>query len=135
MVIVAICLYSAAGRIRPVVEAAHSAVTTASGSQAQRDLAPAGTWSLIAFVTAARRVIPRNATYAVVIGQDPPTDGLRVLAIPPLLWYSLAPRKYTQDIQAAQWVITYHHSPESLGVKVGREVGLDADGNAVQVAP
>jgi hypothetical protein len=48
--------------------------------------------------------------------------------------YWLLPRRYSDDIHDVDWVITFHHPSESLGVPVRREVGLGPDANAVEVA-
>jgi hypothetical protein len=50
-----------------------------------------------------------------------------------LLWYALLPRRYTSDFQTAQYIVTWDHSSESLGVRVKRETGIGPDGNVVEV--
>jgi hypothetical protein len=81
----------------------------------------------------ARRIIPRDATFAVRVGYDPPVDSSIVEAIPGLFQYWLLPRRYTPDSHSAQWVVTFHHSSETLGVPIRREIGLGPDANLVEV--
>lgn len=133
VIVVALSLYAAAWRVSPVLRGACDALRSSPGSATARELAPADPWSLAPFIEAARQAVPAGATYAVVVGQDPPTDALRASAIPGLLDYALAPRRYTLNVHQAQWVITYHQSSEKLSVNIGKEIGLGADGNAVEV--
>jgi hypothetical protein len=83
---------------------------------------------------ALRNVIPRDATFAVRVGLEPPVDSSILDAIPPLLTYWLLPRRYTDDAHAAEWVITFHHPSETLGVKIRRDISLGRDFHAVEVA-
>jgi hypothetical protein len=85
-------------------------------------------------LTAAREVIPAGATYAVVVGDTPPTTATQKLAIPLLFQYWLLPRRSTADPRDAQWVIAYDHPSETLGVRVAREVGLAPGVNADLIA-
>ena len=100
----------------------------------RRDLEP-DYWPqpyLFTFVTGARSLIPRNATYSVAIGNGPEPDIVRE-GLAPLLWYALLPRRYTSDLSSAQFVITWDHPSETLGVPVKRETGVGPDGNVVEV--
>jgi hypothetical protein len=87
------------------------------------------------FLTAAK-IIPLNATYAVVYGQLPPnpTSDFK-FAIPTLFQYWLLPRHYTRDIHKAQWVISWHHPSETLGVRYSEELPIGDDSNIVKVIP
>jgi hypothetical protein len=131
--IAALSLYAAVSRTAAPIRATRGALRANAGST-PRDLAPAARFSLVPLIAAAKRVIPRDAVYTVVIGKNPPVDPLTAEAIQPMLSYGIAPRRYTPQLADADWVITYHQSSEALGVKVSREIGLDADGNAVRVA-
>jgi hypothetical protein len=131
--IAALSLYAAVSRTAAPIRADRAAVQARSAST-PRDLVPAARFSLVPLIEAARRVIPEDAVYTVVVGESPRVDALTAEAVQPMLSYGLAPRRYTPQLADADWVITYHQSSEALGVKVGREVGLDADGNAVRVA-
>ena len=83
---------------------------------------------------ALRRVIPRDAIFAVRVGLEPPVDSSLLDAIPPLFRYWLLPRRYTDDAHAADWVITFHHPSDTLGVTIRRDVALGPDVHAVEVA-
>jgi hypothetical protein len=77
----------------------------------------------------ARETIPADATYAVVTGSS--TTNASVLKLVFRLW--LMPRRYVRTVAAAQWVVAYERSSESLGVPYTREIGLAPDVNAVKV--
>jgi hypothetical protein len=81
----------------------------------------------------ARRLLPENATYTVVVGDVTPLPPQMHEGLPPLVRYWLLPRRYSDDIHRVQWVITFHYSTEQLGVPVRREIGLGPDANAVEV--
>ncbi len=82
-------------------------------------------------VTAAR-VIPRNATYSIVVGQDPPTPTPGITKTILRQW--LLPRTYVANPAEAQWVIAYHEPSEKLGIRYSDETGLGAPGtNVVRV--
>ena len=84
-----------------------------------------------ALVTAAQ-TIPRDGTYSIVVGQNPPTsEDPRVVKTILRLW--LLPRSYTAKPADAQWVIAYHHSSETLGIPYTEEIGLSAGVNVVRV--
>ncbi len=81
----------------------------------------------------AARVIPRNATYSIVVGQDPPTaDPGADEDDPAALAASTDLRR--RSLREAQWVIAYHESSEKLGIRYSDETGLGAPGtNVVRV--
>ncbi len=80
----------------------------------------------------AGQVIPRNATYSIVVGQDPPTSEDPHL-IKTILRLWLLPRTYVSKPGDAQWVIAYHKSSEDLGVPYTDETGLSPSVNVVRV--
>jgi hypothetical protein len=83
----------------------------------------------------AARVIPRNATYAIAVGNSPPVASFQVSGIPSLLEYWLLPRRWTADLRKAAWIVSYNHPSETLGVRVKREIPLAPTVNAVEVGP
>jgi hypothetical protein len=84
-----------------------------------------------ALVTAGR-TIPRNATYSIVVGRNPPTtEDPRLVKTILRLW--LLPRIYIAKPADAQWVIAYHHSSETLGIRYTDETGLATGVNVVRV--
>ena len=77
--------------------------------------------------------IPRNATYAVVVGDEPPPPSNFPFLIPLLFQYWLLPRHYTHDIHDADWVISYNHPSETLGVRYSEEINISPTANVVKV--
>jgi hypothetical protein len=136
VVIAALALIAAGSQSPAIARAGWANLTRHAESTTNRQLAavvfsqaPNST-----FLTAAR-IIPRNAVYAVVVGQDPPNPSDFKFAIPTLFQYWLLPRHYTRDIHKAQWVISWHHSSETLGIRYSEELGIGDDSNIVKVIP
>jgi hypothetical protein len=86
------------------------------------------------FLTAAKD-IPRNALYSVVVGEDPPNPAGFDVAIPGMFQYWLLPRRYTKNIHKAQYVISWHHSSETLGIRYSEELPIGDGSNIVKVIP
>lgn len=96
------------------------------------DVDPFSSYGPTAPLILAARVIPRNGTYSIVVGQDPATEDPGLTKTILRLW--LLPRTYVSDPAKAQWVIAYHKSSEKLGIRYTDETGLGAPGtNAVKV--
>ena len=81
----------------------------------------------------AAKIIPLDATYSVVVGNSPPTNVDLTQGIPLLYQYWLLPRHFTNDVHDADWVITYDHSSETLGVRYSEEIGIGPTSNIVKV--
>lgn len=79
----------------------------------------------------ARQLIPRDATYTVVVGNDPPVSD--ATDIPVVFRFWLAPRRYTSAVADAQWVITYHQVSKALSLRYSRQFGLGPDANLLRV--
>jgi hypothetical protein len=79
----------------------------------------------------ARRTIPPTARVAIVVGQSPPVEPNVGAAVSSFFCEWLLPRRCV-PVTEADWVVTYHAPSEALPV-AGREVGLGADANAVEV--
>ena len=80
----------------------------------------------------AARVIPRNGTYSIVVGDDPAsTEDPRLIKTILRLW--LLPRTYTPRPADAQWVVTYDQSSERLGIPYTDETGLAPNVNVIRV--
>jgi hypothetical protein len=77
----------------------------------------------------ARRTIPPDASFAIVVGGSIHDPGTLKLIF--RLW--LLPRRYVQTPAAAQWVIAYERPSETLGVPYTQEIGLAPDVNVVKV--
>jgi hypothetical protein len=95
------------------------------------DLDPLAQFVPTAALVRAAQTIPREATYTVVVGQDPPVELPGDVDAAFRFW--LPPRRYTPHAADADWIVAYHVSSEDLGVPVGREIGLAPAINAVEV--
>ena len=83
----------------------------------------------------AARLIPRNAVYSIVVGEDPPNPTGFKVAMRFLLQYWLLPRRFTRNIHKAQWVISWHHPSETLGIHYSEEIGIGDYSNVLKVVP
>lgn len=83
----------------------------------------------------AAQIIPPGATYSVVVGNSPPTSSSFHEAIPLLFQYWLLPRRFTRDIHAASWVISYSHPSETLGIRYSKEINIGPTTNIDKVIP
>ena len=133
--IAAAALGAAAERLPAAIQGAYDQATQPRGSALRRDLEPTyyPQRYLFLFVTGASSLIPRNATYSVAVGDGPDIPDIVRDGLVQLLWYALLPRRYTSDLQSAQYIVTWDHPSESLGVRVKRETGIGSDGNVVEV--
>ena len=57
------------------------------------------------------------------------------VAIPGLFQYWLLPRRYTKNIHKAQYVISWHHSSETLGIRYSEELPIGDYSNIDKVIP
>jgi hypothetical protein len=90
----------------------------------QRELAPAGAYGAHEDLAVhAEKVIPRDASFAVVTGGQPGSD-----AAVHFYAYWLLPRRASPELSAAQWVITFGADPHQLAV--GVDVVDDLGGGA-----
>ena len=133
-VVVAVALVVAAARLPEYLRLAWDTVDAPGKPLEQRDLGFALGWQSRQAMTAAARVLPRDATYTVVLGDSPPLSALERDGVVTFLRYWLLPRRYTPDLRQAQWVIAYHHSSETIGVPYRREIGLAPYVNTFRVA-
>jgi hypothetical protein len=84
-------------------------------------------------MVAAQHAIPKNALYTIVTGRERH-------ALPPGLFVDiyrmwLMPRRYTTDLQQADWALTYWKASEIVGRPYTTEIGLGPGVNAVKLAP
>jgi len=133
--VAAAALAIGAAHLPSAVHSAYTHATTSYGSGLQRDLQPTYYPQpyLFRLAVALRRHIPRDATYAVVVGDGPTVPDIVREGLPQLLEYALLPRRYAADVTGAQYIVTWDHPSETLGVPVKRELGLSSDANLVQV--
>jgi hypothetical protein len=136
VVIAVLALIAAASQVPVIARSGWSHLNEHVGSTTDRELA-AVVYSQAPNSTflAAAKDIPRNALYSVVVGQDPPNPAGFTVAIPGMFQYWLLPRRYTKNIHKAQWVISWHHSSETLGIRYSEELGIGDDSNIVKVIP
>jgi hypothetical protein len=132
-VAVVLALATAAYRAPGFVRTSYDAATTPHGSTRQRDLGYVFGFESELAATRARELLPRDATYTVVTGDIPPPKLYESEGIVGFLRYWLLPRRYTPDVAQAQWVITYHHPSETVGVPYKKEIGLADYVNAFRV--
>ncbi len=96
------------------------------------DLDPFSFFAPTQALVTAQDVIPRDATYAIVVGNEAPGPALEIAQDIFRFW--LVPRRYAANLDQAQWVITYNAASESLGVPYTKEIGLGPGVNAVKLA-
>jgi hypothetical protein len=136
VVIAVLALIGAASQVPVIARSGWSHLNQTVPSTTDRELqavvysqAPNST-----FLTAAKD-IPLNALYSVVVGEDPPNPAGFTVAIPGMFQYWLLPRRFTKNIHKAQYVISWHHSSETLGIKYSEELPIGDDSNIVKVVP
>src|SRR2546428_12891978 len=126
--IVALALIGVATRAWETAQSGWQSLRSPTPSRTERELGSVLNGRMNGALLKARRIMPRNATFAVRVGLDPPAvDGSVLDAITGLFRYWLLPRRFTPDSHAADWVVTFHHSSETLGVRIRREIGLGPD--------
>lgn len=95
------------------------------------DLDPLAYFAPTAALVGAQQLIPARARYTIVIGSY---VGMGDPALPRIalqMW--LVPRLYVASPRDADWVITYHHASESIGVPYLNETEVAPGINVVQV--
>ncbi len=95
------------------------------------DLDPLAYFAPTAALSAAQQLIPRRATYTVVVGNSPPVPDPALIRIVFEMW--LVPRLYTERRADAQWVVAYHHPSETIGVPYVSETGIAPGVNLLKV--
>jgi hypothetical protein len=131
IVVVAVELAAAAGVIGNYARFGWRAAETPNPLVRDADLDPLAQFVPTAALVHAAETIPPDATYTVVVGNDPPVELPGDVEAAFRFW--LPPRHYTAHAADADWIVAYHVSSEQLGVPIGREIGLAPDVNAVEV--
>jgi hypothetical protein len=98
----------------------------------EADLDPFSYFAPTQPLVAAQDVIPRDATYSIVVGNEEPSPPVEI--VHDIFRFWLVPRGYTTDLHQAQWAITYNAASESLGVPYTKEISLGPGVNAVKLA-
>jgi hypothetical protein len=101
----------------------------------QRELAPARYAGISGrILLGAARIIPPDTLFAVVTGR--PTTRLSpfaLLAAPSLSYYWLFPRRHTNDLGQAAWVLSYNKNIDRLGLSYSRVLRLTPDVTVAEV--
>jgi hypothetical protein len=92
------------------------------------DLDPLSYFAPTQALVAATRIIPPDATYTIVVGNEEPGPPKGIVNDVFRFW--LVPRRYVPTLAQAQWAITYNQSSEALGVGYSEELGLGPGVNA-----
>jgi hypothetical protein len=132
-VLAVLALIAAAAELPSVLRSAYQTVTSHGQSWNSGELGPSFSSDTSDELVNAAKTLPRNATYTIVFGNAPPLQPIERTGILPLFRYWLLPRRYTPRLREAQWVITYHHSSETVGVPYRKEITLGADANTFEV--
>jgi hypothetical protein len=88
----------------------------------ERELAPARSAGLDgSILLGAERIIPRDAVFYVAVGKPSPSlSPVALLAAPSLSYYWLLPRRHTNDLRQADWVLSYAYPIRRLGLSYSR---------------
>lgn len=131
-VVVALALLAAAARAPGVVQQAYDSATAPGQSATQRELAPFNS-PLSGELVAAAQAIPAKATYTIVFGNEPPVSPSDESGANSAFQYWLLPRRFTPEVDAAQWVITYDEPSAKVGVRYRKQTSLGPGVNAFEV--
>jgi hypothetical protein len=100
-------------------DVAHAISEWAGGGSEQRELAPSRAVGIDPQVLlGAQRLIPPHAVYHVAPG--PVVSNSPWLAYRPLSFYWLFPRRYTNDIGPARWILSFNGGLRQLGLHYSR---------------
>lgn len=98
--------------------------TTAGLSPQERELAPAHAFDVHeSLAVRADEILPKDAVFYVATGGGPGS-----VAAPGFYAYWLLPRRHTDDLGSADWILNFGADATQLGVKV--EVVADLGGGA-----
>jgi hypothetical protein len=128
-VVVVVQLWAATANLRQFARIGWDNARAPNPLVRDADLDPLAAFASTQALLRAGQTIPRDASYAIVVGK-PVTDPGELKAA---FRFWLEPRPYVADPAKADWVIAYRISSESTGVQYSREVGLAPDVNAVEV--
>jgi hypothetical protein len=130
-VLVCVELWAASTHAVTIAKTGYRSLVAPGYSVEAGDLDPLAYFASTQALVQARKSIPRDATYAVVVGRDLSPSARTAVGFAFRFW--LLPRRYTTQRKRAQWVIAYHHASETLGVPYVKEIGLAPDVNLVEV--
>jgi hypothetical protein len=123
--LVALALLAAVKELPSSLGAAQAQVEKNAGLSAlDRELAPAHAFDVHeSLAVRAAELLPRDAVFYVATG-----GGAGSVASPPFYAYWLLPRRHTDDVGSAGWIVNFGADAAKLGVKV--DVVADLGGGA-----
>jgi hypothetical protein len=124
-VLVGVVLLAALKQLPKSLRAAQAQISTNAGlSSLDRELAPAHAYDVHeSLAVRAAELLPRNAVFYVVTG-----SGAGSVAAPPFYAYWLLPRRRTNDLGSAGWIVNFGADASQLPVKF--DVVADLGGGA-----
>ena len=124
-VLVGLVLLAAVKQLPKSLRAAQAQVSTNAGlSSLDRELAPAHAFDVHeSLAVRAAELMPRNAVFYVITG-----TGAGSIAAPPFYAYWLLPRRRTNDLSSADWIVNFGGDASKLPVKF--DVAADLGGGA-----
>jgi hypothetical protein len=130
-VVVAAELVVAVSNLRLLTQVGYKNLTGPRHLVRSADLDPFAYFAPTQALVAAQDVIPRDATYSIIVGNEAP--GPPVEIVRDIFRFWLIPRRYTTDLHRAQWVVTYNAASEAIGMPYTAEIGLGPGVNAVKL--
>lgn len=123
--VVVIALLAAVQQLPSSLRSSQAQIETNAGlSPLDRELAPAHAFDVHeSLAVRAAELLPKNAVFYVATG-----GGAGSVAAPPFYTYWLLPRRRTEDLNAAQWIVNFGADATKLPVKV--DVVADLGGGA-----
>jgi hypothetical protein len=128
--LVAVALVAAVKQLPASLRSTQAQIETNAGlSQLDRELAPAHANDVHAsLVLRAAELMPRNAVFYVATGA-----GAGSAAAPPFYAYWLLPRRHTDDLASAQWILNFGADTSKLPVKFDVVADLGGDAQVLRV--
>jgi hypothetical protein len=120
-----VALALAVARLPQIIADGASGIARARPSLAQADIEPMSHYGSTAALAAALRVIPADASYSVLAGDQYP--------VPYMFKFWLAPRRFGWSIAAGSWVIVYQ-TPVPAALRARRALPLAAGVEALAPA-
>lgn len=135
-------LWTLAGEVHAVGRAGYDALAGPNRLVADADLDPLASFASTEALALARARIPAHATYAVLVGRAPASRALFAgpgLAVHPALLriafeFWLLPRRFTDRVGDAQWLIIYGRGVPRPAVEVRRRISLGPAATLLEVA-
>jgi hypothetical protein len=128
--VTAVALGAALSQLPDALRASQQQISTNAGLSLQdRELAPASAYGVHGGLALRAAVdIPRDGVFYVATGGQGGST-----AAPPFYAYWLLPRRHTDDIGSAGWIVDFGADPASLGVKVKVVDDLGGGAQVLQV--